>query len=314
MLVGMDTPPQPYVLPQSADAGSGKRVFAIIAVAVLGIIALLAAFLFFAPITAPVQGIMSALSQPAELAGARFAPASFATARTAVYTDAGAHYATKSYDGHIVGFATGKTGGVVTQGSDGVYRIVSGDEVLVSSTMPVLGASISPNGKEVAFSRKISGKSDSRSANDFEIVVTFPATGREIVIGKGFAPLFTDNSHLTYFAPVGVHAIDLATGSTTLLVKHTFRSVVSSATYSPDYMLTAWSDLSETDTLVYRLATGEQVASYPQTLPLITLGNDQLYSLDAGWWGTTIDVHSFTGSSRFLHWLPKYYQIRKLAL
>ncbi|MBP7741685.1 MAG: hypothetical protein KA104_03275 [Candidatus Pacebacteria bacterium] len=142
-----------------------------------------------------------------------------------------------------------------------------------------------------------------------------PATGREFTIGSGFAPTFIDDTTLLWISPAGVHSRNIATGETKLLVKHTFTNVMSSATYSPDKTLVAWSDLAGTNTDVYSIKTGIKVASFADVLPLITLTNTGLLSLTPQEWRTTVTYYSFDGSaSRMIHWLPGSYQIRKIAL
>lgn len=305
-----------YVIPNYKEPRVSKRSVVIIASSVILLLVILGALVaFFRPIAEPVQGMVSALMQPAELASARFAPAAFAEAPAAVYTDGGMTYHTSSFDGRIMALASGHPEGVVAKGSDGTYRVFIGDTSVLSSDVPILSAAVSPSGTAVAVARATKGEGYFYAANDVEVVIGFPATGKEIVIGNGFAPVFTDESHVTWFAPAGIYSIDLATGSATLLLDQTFRNVLSSVTYSPDHALVAWSDLSGIDTVVYRLATGEQVASFSEILPLITLTNESLYSLDVGGWGTAVNRYAFSGGAPVrVHWLPGYYQIRKLAL
>ncbi len=282
-------------------------------------IILLAAVVTFLCIYPPsgkfIEGTISAVMLPNELSTARFAPARFATAPAAVYTKNGSNYIRNFYDGHIISVAAGIPEVVVTEGSDGLYRVFVSSVSVLASERALLGAALSPNQRAVAVTRQSSGAPGSLSARDYEVVIVFPGNGKEISMGNGFAPVFVDDGTLLWITPLGVHSRNIATGETKLLVKHTFAHVVSSVTYSPDKSLVAWSELSGSTTDVYRIQTGEKVASFAAVLPLIALSNTGLFALNPQEWRTTVTYYSLDGShSQMVHSLPGSYQIRKLAL
>lgn len=294
---------------------SRNTVRALVGVVIILLVTVCTFLLVYPPSGAVIETTISAAMLPSELSTARFAPARFASAPAAVYTRDVWTYTKTHYDGHIVSVAAGIPEVVVTEGSDGLYRVFVSSVSVLASEQAILGAALSPNTQIVAVTRQSTGAPGSFSARDYDVVLVFPATGKEISMGNGFAPIFVDDTTLLWVSPLGVHSRNIATGETKLLVKHTFTSVVSSVTYSPDKTLVAWSDLAGSSAEVYRIQTGEKVASFAAVLPLITLSNSGLYSLTPQDWRTTVTYYPLDGStSRMMHWLPGNYQIRKLAL
>lgn len=310
-------PIAPEVIVQQSQNTEHPRsmVRALVGVAIILLVAIGTFLLIYPPSGAVIETAISAAMLPSELSTARFAPARFASAPTVIYTKSGLGYSKNYYDGHIISVAAGSPEVVVTEGSDGLYRIFVSSVSVLASERSLLGAALSPNKQVLAVTRQSNGAPGSLSARDYDVVLVFPTTGKEISMGNGFAPVFVDDTTLLWISPLGVHSRNIATGETKLLVKHTFSSVVSSATYSPDKTLVAWSDLAGSSTEVYRIQTGEKVASFAAVLPLITLSNTGLYSLTPQDFRTTVTYYPLDGStSRMMHWLPGNYQIRKLAL
>lgn len=287
----------------------------IIGVVIIILVAVTTFVFIYPPTGTVIEETISAAMLPEALKTVRFAPARFASAPTAVYTRDVWSYSKSYYDGHIVSVSQGRPEVVVTEGSDGLYRVFVSSVSVLASERPILGAALSPNKEIVAVTRQSNKNPDTRSARDYDVVLIFPATGKEISMGNGFAPIFVDDSTLMWTSPLGIHTRNIVTGETNLRVKHTFSSVVSSVTYSPDRTLVAWSDLAGSSTDVFSIQTGEKVASFASVLPLIALSNTGLFSLTPQVWMTIVTHYSFDGAdSRMIHWLPGNFQISKLTL
>ncbi len=292
-----------------------NRIREIIGIVVILVLAVGTFVCIYQPTGSALQEAVSATMLPKELSAAHFAPARFASAPSALYARDTWGYSKTYFDGHIVSVAAGTPQVVVTEGGDGLYRVFVSSISVYASEYSLLGAALAPSRQVLAVTRQATGTPGSLRVRDYDVVLVFPSTGKEISMGNGFAPMFVDDTTLLWISPLGVHSRNIVTGETKLLVKQMFTSVVSSATYSPDKTLVAWSNLAGSTTDVYRVETGEKIATFGAVLPLIALSNSGLFSLTPQGWRTSVSYYPLDGSpSRMVHWFPGSYQISKLAL
>lgn len=296
-----------------------KRLVFVVGVCSLILVTLLlVGFVFRNYLVATYTEVTTALGLPKELRGASFI-ANASDAVSATYAVVSGRFVKSTHPGSVIVSSDTHASNVsvVFFQNTGLYGIVYNGKTLLTSREPIASAALSPNGVQVAYAKQVEGKTGSRKAEDWEVMLYLMETNRTVRVSQGFAPFFIDNTHLARFTLSGIYGFDMVTGQQSELLKKDFWQFIPAFDQSPDRTLIAWSDPATKTTAVYRLgARAEQVLSIPEVMPLITLGNDALFRVRLTPEGTVISAYPLNGNgqSRMLYTFPKSLSINALVL
>jgi len=145
----------------------------------------------------PANQLWSAWTLPSELRGALFITRG---AEVSTYTATEKGYVPETIaQGSNIVYAAPKDDNllVLVDPVTGAYRLELDGPVLLTSKQPMTTASLSPNGLMVAYAKQMEGKSGSRDAADWEVIVFYPLTGKSVWVSPGFAPFFRSEYFVT---------------------------------------------------------------------------------------------------------------------
>ncbi len=276
------------------------------------------------PTARPISFAISALQLPKDLHDARFILKPFEYRRTSF-----------GYEALPVesGIATAMDRGVtaalrLSKTPEGTLSLkVDGADVFTSE-LPIALPSISPDGFIIAYSQSISisgrelaqkplGENGLIEPTISTSFLYYPASKKTVLLGTGAGPLFVDNKHILRFAPGGIIATDLSTGSETVLLEKSTSALGSPVLQSPDRSLISITDRILGKTYVYRVtATSlETVAELDATFVPSVLSNEALYELRSDSGKKTLWKHPFDGSSaRKVTTFPDLLKVEALSL
>lgn len=204
---------------------------------------------------------------------------------------------------------------VTYEPSSSLYRIELAGAVLTETKERIMGATISPDGRQVAYASQVKGKEGSKEAGDWHITMVYPATKKSLEYGIGFSPFFINDSTLGRFSGTGIYSVDLTTGSSTELLRANFVQAMP-ITQSPDRTLIAWSNVIVKSTFVYRLGSSfELVTKIPEYMSLATLGNTALYRLQLKKQGTEVLAYPLTSEApKKVNSIPAHLHVLGISL
>jgi hypothetical protein len=161
--------------------------------------------------------------------------------------------------------------------------VLSVDGVAVAtSTKPMQGLSLSPDGTSVALAMQRTGAFGSTQSSDWHTVVYTIATKKAKDIGVGFSPYFLGDAHLLSFAPTGVMFVDLGTGARILETNAPFASTETRTYLSPDRKSLGWS-LADGKTLLFHITHVSppklELDQHALKAEAITFGNGAFYEM-----------------------------------
>lgn len=271
---------------------------------------------WYPPISRVVSEAVSIKTLPSELREATFLSYSEESG-SALYAVNGMKFASSPHPSTIVvGVPSHKHELLVTyEPSSSLYRIELGGVVLVESAERIMGASVSPDGRQVAYASQIKGKEGSKNPDDWHITMVYPATKKSLEYGIGFSPFFIDDSTLGRFSGTGIYSVQLKTGSSTELLHARFVQIVP-VIQSPDRTLIAWSNVIVKSSFVYRVGSSfELVTKIPEYMSLIALGNTNLYRLQLQKQGTEVWEYSLTDAAfKKINMIPAHLHIIGISL
>ncbi|KND49775.1 MAG: hypothetical protein AB203_01660 [Parcubacteria bacterium C7867-008] len=258
-----------YEIPTSPAKPSRKLL---VAVFVVGLVLLLlgcsvAAYFFYKPFTKVIDGAVLALSVPQDLRSVHFF--------------VGDNKNSKSYHLSNLGLkadsGTGALTAIESTSPDGANVVVSYKTPSDQITQLFTGKKISPN--------------------DWNIVLRNVSNPEGAVIAHGYAPVFVDNTHISYFSVAGVVMYDLTTKSAKLVFKYPEGSMLDSKVqYSPDHSLVMWSNKIGGDIILSRISASSftNLRTFKRfTNPILT--NTNLYELRKNPKGPEIWRHAVEG-------------------
>jgi hypothetical protein len=275
----------------------------------------------------PTARSLSALFMPSELKQLYFlheAPTGLTVYRPA----AGTFAAVPTQD--MLVSVDGWNGARITRDPHGMYHVMSEGRILLATTTTVVGVTRSPDGNTVAYA--IARAPETKLfRNQFELAsglvdpgtmrieyVTQIGSSTVTVYGPtGSAPVFVDETHVSFVSPFGLSVMDIRTGSTTSLMERTVNVVPLRSLVSPDHAVQGIFDLKENTLTLYRISAtaAEPISTLLTTLPVSTyaFGNDALYHVRTTTWGTMISKRALTGTAfRTILWLPTDLHIDRL--
>lgn len=277
----------------------------------------------------PSAVYISTLMVPKELKNSFFVADGADTEQ--VYRMQGHTYTEVPHEGALI--ANDGNGGVaVTRDATGTYRITQKNQSILSTTTAVIGVSQSKNETAVAYAIAL----DSRTVpfqKNFELPVAtidtqavrieytlrHGSTSVTVFGPTGSAPVYLDDTHISYLSPFGVFVLDTETGKSIELLDHSFTRIPLTVLVSPDHTLLGVRDLKTKTMTIYRVTATEarQVAQIPlpKAAAAYALGNDSLYSVTISSWGTTILKRSLTGKIAYpVLFLPRSLQVNRLLI
>jgi hypothetical protein len=256
-----------------------RHMYKIIA-ALVGLVVIIFAVVWFTPsFHQRTADMWSAISVPTELRSALFVSSS--DKGSVVYRDSGSSYVSIQTFPHPF-IAAARTGNALatTNFSKSSFTLNLPDRELYATTS--MGAlAVSPDGTRMAFVHlKDPRKRFDPNASSSETVLFYPIPQKAFVAGIGFAPLFTDNTHLLRFTEGGIFSMDLISSAQTALLREYFPFVSSTVHQSPDRTLLSFADPYSGLIKVYRVqpTTLTLVASLP-FLKTYALGNAAAYEV-----------------------------------
>lgn len=314
----LETQTLPASSEMSSESNRRHTVRILIGTAVLLVVVTIAGVFAAIRYYAPATELWSALTLPSELRQAHFITRG---TDVSVYAVTASHgYVSESTgQGRYVVYAAPKEDAlfVTADPVTSTYHLELNGKVVLTSLEPITTAALSPNKKQVVYAKQREGIEASRDAADWDVILFFPATSKNIVVSPGFAPFFIDDTHVARFTNAGIYVIDTVTSTQTELLKQEFKQMLPGFSQSPDHTLIAWSDPVTKSTLVYRTGSSlTRVMAFDGFVPLFALGNSALYRMKLTPEGTTIYRYSFTStdSARMIHTLPVSLQISALSL
>ena len=196
---------------------------------------------------------------------------------------------------------------------NGFYTARIGNEApLASSNLPKMSVSFSPGKNALAYVEAMpeavaaSQVGQEGYIEKWRVVVIDAESKKQIVLGEGFSPFFTDDTHVLWFSPAGVMLTDITMNTSELLDTTPSTSILPlpGPVVSPDGTHIAWVN-KDAAISVYRITDTklELIVSYTEgnKSPFIALGNDALYSFVPSKGGTEIYRSAFESGALPAH-------------
>lgn len=217
----------------------------------------------------------------------------------------------------------------IVRSSDGMYTLLLGTTTIISTSTPLFGVSVSPDGNTVAYAHGLIASppfqaphqipTTTYDSNTSKVAIHSINGGTTVDIGPGSAPLFFDATHVLYFAPAGAYMADLKTGSSTLLLAQHFNQAPVAVLQSPDRTHVAWrSNTAPRKATVYRVTASniQKIAELPyDNVSSSALGNDAIYFVRHSPLMTQVTRQAFDEKApRQVTMLPSLFNVTRIVI
>jgi hypothetical protein len=257
---------------------------------------------FFTPIGQKANDTLNILTMPSELKDATFISDKPNGATS--YRISGLSFVSESIPGILVSAekSSARTAQIL-ENPKGTYMLSVNGKAVYSTTTPLMGVTLTPDGSRAIVAAQLSGKEGIPAPVYFISPGTHPylwtdfllhldGNGGPLAIGNGTSPIYLDATHILRIAPVGLVSVDMGNGAVAILVPQPVPVTISAVLVSANRSHMAVFDPKSRSIMVYKVTPQNAglVATMKAPSPVTSyfLGNDALYILQND--GKTTDI------------------------
>ncbi len=318
--------PSSYQLPPAPPKSHGRRNILIVVGVILIVLLTAAGLYFFTPIGTALQELLFPRAIPQELHAAAFISDSL-NGNSILYRFGPPGMTAENAGAVLVSATESKNGFArITRSADGTFKVYLDGQVVLQDTIQRLGIDRAPDGKSLVFAvasstepfiSPVQAPTLSLDRKSWNVFLYIPSTHTALKLGAGVSPFFLDNTHVVWMAPAGLAIVDLASGTSKILVPDITGRASAAALVSPNHTIFAWYESGSKTLVPYKVSTTNAVALPKTIVPSVrwvTLGNDSFYELAASARDTQILKQAFGAGSVVVGHVPPAPTIQRLLL